>query len=78
MKIRTILHEHVYTFHPMNGIADKIFHIVRCRATTRRDVFDWNEVRGYRWIAHDEIEQMLYTNEIKDGLTLVALLFLGR
>lgn len=74
----TLAHEHVYTFHPMIGIADKVFHVIRCRATTHRHGFDQDEVRSYRWLARGDIEQMLSINEIKDGLTLVALLFYGR
>jgi len=74
----TVAHEHVYTFHPMIGIADKVFHVVRCRATTHKDEFDQNEVRGYRWVARNDVEYMLSTNAIKDGLTLVALLFYSR
>lgn len=68
-------HTLVYTFNPLNGMSNKVFHIVRCRATTHNGVFDQNEVRSYRWFARQEIEQMLRDQVIHDGFTLVGLLF---
>ncbi len=68
-------HEVVYSFFPMAGIANQVFHIVRCRATTHTDDFDQNEVRSIRWFSRQEIEQMLRDNVIRDGFTLVRLLF---
>ena len=67
-------HELVYTYYPMYGIADEVFHIARCRVTTRLGDFDRNEVKTFRWASREEIRQMVREGLIKDGFSLVALL----
>jgi ADP-ribose pyrophosphatase len=64
----------VYTYYPMNGIANKLFHIVRCKATAQVADFDANEVSEIRWLEKAEIRQMLKEQSIVDGPTLTALL----
>ena len=70
----TVDHEIIYTFYPMNGISNKVFHIVRSRATRGTGVFDPNEVKEFRWISKPEIQRMIRDRQIKDGYTLTALL----
>ncbi len=65
---------HVYSFHPFNGMADKVFHVVRCRAAGRIAEPDPNEVGEIRWFTWDAIREMIRCNELYDGFTLVALL----
>ena len=67
-------HEWVYTFYPMNGIANKVFHVVRSRATRGTGVFDRNEVEAYRWVSKPEIREMIADKSLKDGYSLTALL----
>jgi ADP-ribose pyrophosphatase len=67
-------HELFYTYYPMNGISNKVFHIVRSRATTGTGVFDRNEVKAYRWVSKPEIQEMIQDRQLKDGYTLTALL----
>ncbi len=75
----TAAHELVYTYYPMNGMTNKIFHLVRCRATTQQGTFDPNEIKAVRWFSPAEIRQMIAANEIRDGYTLTGLLLeLGR
>jgi len=64
----------VYTYYPMNGIANKLFHIVRCKATAQVADFDANEVSEIRWLEKAEIRQMLKEQSIMDGPTLTAFL----
>ncbi len=64
----------LYTYYPMNGIANKVFHIARATATQKTGEFDPNEVQSYRWVSKEEIQQMIRAGKIKDGYTLTALL----
>lgn len=67
-------HELIYTYYPMNGMANKIFHLVRCQATTGNGQFDHNEIKAVRWFSKIEIKKMLATRQIRDGYTLTGLL----
>jgi 8-oxo-dGTP pyrophosphatase MutT (NUDIX family) len=67
-------HELVYTYYPMNGQANQIFHIVFCKAGDKVQDFDPNEVSEIRWFSRDEIKQLLRDQKIKDGFSLTALL----
>jgi ADP-ribose pyrophosphatase len=67
-------HELVYTYHPMNGISNKVFHIVRCQAGRKTGDFDRNEVKEVRWASRGEIEELLRDRVVRDGFSLTALL----
>jgi ADP-ribose pyrophosphatase len=70
----TTAHELIYTYNPMNGISNKVFHIARARATVKSGDFDRNEVKEFRWVSKAEIKAMIRAKEIKDGYSLTALL----
>ena len=63
----------VYSFYPMNGIANKLFHVARCRAVKQVTDFDENEIAAIRWFERDEIRQMLKDGALKDGFSLMGL-----
>jgi len=67
-------HEILYTYHPMNGIADQVFHIVRCRAGDVVRPFDQDEISDVGWFGEQEIWQMIRNQKIRDGYTLTAFL----
>lgn len=67
-------HELIYTYYPMNGQANQIFHIVFCKAGECVQDFDPNEVLEVRWFSRNEIKQLLKEQKVKDGLSLTALL----
>jgi len=67
-------HESIYTFYPMGGLANKVFHVVRCRAGRKVRDFDTNEVSETCWFTREEIKQMIKDKAFSDGLTLTALL----
>ena len=69
-------HEFVYTYYPMNGISNKVFHIVRCQATRGSGEFDRNEVKEFKWVSRAEIQEMIAKRVIKDGFSLMGLLFI--
>lgn len=64
----------LYTYHPMNGISNKVFNIITGRALDRTGDFDINEVKAVTWHTPEKIRQMIADNTIKDGFTLTALL----
>lgn len=67
-------HELIYTYYPMNGNANQVFHIVFCKAGELVQNFDPNEVTEVRWFTKEEIKQLLKEQRIKDGFSLTALL----
>lgn len=71
---RSTQHELLYTYNPMNGIANQVFHVVRCRTAERAGEYDANEISAVRWFTGDEIWGMIRAGEIKDGYTLVGFL----
>jgi len=67
-------HELIYTYYPMNGNANQVFHIIFCKAGERVQDFDPNEVSEIRWFSRNEIIKLLKEQKIKDGFSLTALL----
>ena len=67
-------HELLYTYHPMNGIANQVFHIVRCRVSDNVGNFDTNEITDVRWFSAEEIMSMIRAGMLQDGYTLTAFL----
>jgi len=67
-------HTLIYSYYPMNGNANKQFHVVRCMAVECVQDFDKNEVSETRWFAKDGVKQMIKEKVITDGFTLTALL----
>ena len=67
-------HELIYSYYPMNGSANKLFHVVCCKAIERIQDFDRNEVSETQWFTRDEAKQMIRDKAVTDGFTLTALL----
>jgi ADP-ribose diphosphatase len=65
-------HQLIYSYYPMN--ANKIFHIVHCKAVQCVQDFDKDEVSETRWFTKDEVKQMIKDRAIIDGFSLTALL----
>jgi len=70
----SVNHQLIYSYYPMNGSADKIFHIVQCKAVEHQQDFDQNEVSEIRWFGRDQVRQMVHDKVVTDGFTLTALL----
>jgi ADP-ribose pyrophosphatase len=70
----TIDHNLIYTFYPMNGIANKVFHIVHAQATRKTGDFDRNEIEEFKWVSGPEIRDMINNNHVRDGFSLVGLM----
>ena len=67
-------HQIIYTYYPMNGSSNKVFHVVHCKAIERVQAFDENEVSETRWFTRDEVKQMIKEKSISNGPSLTALL----
>lgn len=67
-------HTLIYTYYPMNGQANQIFHIVFCKAGEQVQGFDLNEVAEVCWFTRAEVKQLLKEQKILDGFSLTALL----
>jgi ADP-ribose pyrophosphatase len=70
----TANHELIYTYYPMNGISNHVFHIVRSQATIKTGDFDRNEVKESKWVSRQEVQEMVKDKLVKDGFSLTALL----
>ena len=67
-------HALIYTYYPMNGQANQIFHIVFCKAGEQVQDFDSNEVVEVCWFTRAEVKQLLKEQKVLDGFSLTALL----
>ena len=67
-------HQLIYSYYPMNGSSNKLFHVVHCKAIEHIQEFDQNEVSETRWFTKDEVTQMIKDKVITDGFSLTALL----
>ena len=72
---RTVEHRLVASFEPINGIGDKVHHLVHCRAVGEPGAYDENEVRAVRWISRSEAAALIRRGEVRDGYTLTGLLW---
>jgi 8-oxo-dGTP pyrophosphatase MutT (NUDIX family) len=67
-------YELIYSYFPMNGRANQMFHIVPCRAGERVQAFDQNEVTQTKWFTRAEAKEMIKDRSLTDGFTITALL----
>lgn len=65
----------IYSYNPSNGMSNQVFNIVKSSALSIVSDFGKNEIKEVRWISLKEVKRMIRDNEIKDGLSLTALLF---
>jgi ADP-ribose pyrophosphatase len=70
----TTAHQLIYSYYPMNGIANQVYHIVHCQALELSGLIDANEISDVRWLDRIEIERMIAERALADGYTLTALL----
>ena len=63
-------------YHPANGSSNQTFYVHVAHGVRQvAAISDTNEIMSARWFTQAEIWQMLAENEIRDGLTLTALLW---
>jgi ADP-ribose pyrophosphatase len=64
----------LYSYNPMNGLANQVFHIVEGLAGEGNGTYDKEEISAVRWFTMEEIREMLRENAIRDGYTLISFL----
>lgn len=67
----------LYSYHPTNGTSNKRFYIVKAIAVAQEGPVDPHEVEALKWFTRAELRQLLRRKQLRDGLTLSALVFLG-
>jgi 8-oxo-dGTP pyrophosphatase MutT (NUDIX family) len=68
--------EYLGVYHPCNGSTNLTFHVyVGHGAHIVGELTDTNEVLRAAWLGQEQIWRMIEANEIRDGLTLTALLW---
>ncbi|MCM1541362.1 MAG: NUDIX hydrolase [Blautia sp.] len=60
---------------PANGMSDLKMHVFGARVENEISLFDENEVRMKKWVPRSEVMEMLRTNEIQCGVSMLALLY---
>lgn len=66
--------EHLFSFHPANGILDQTFHIFVSRDPVHVGApTDPNESDRIEWFDREEVRQMFVDGRITDGLTVGAI-----
>ena len=67
---------HLVTYNPMNGLADKRFHLfIAAGATHVGEPTDVNEAERIEWVPLDELRRLARAGEVRDGLSLTAVLY---
>ena len=67
---------HLVTYNPMNGLADKRFHLFVAEGATHvGDPTDVNEADRVEWVPRDELRRLARAGEVRDGLSLTAVLY---
>mgnify|MGYP000358185843 CR=1 FL=1 len=64
-----------YTYYPMTGISNAVFHLVEAKAEQQVSDPDPNEVFRIEWKNRSDIRGMIDRREINDGFTLNGLMF---
>jgi|HigsolmetaAR201D_1030396.scaffolds.fasta_scaffold07927_3 8-oxo-dGTP pyrophosphatase MutT (NUDIX family) len=68
--------EYLGRFHPCNGSTNLTFHVFVGYDAQQIDApTDTNEILQAAWLTQEELWQLIETNQIRDGLTLTALLW---
>jgi 8-oxo-dGTP pyrophosphatase MutT (NUDIX family) len=64
------------TYNPMNGLADKRFHLFRAEGATHVGApTDINEAERVEWVAVERLRALVRAGEVRDGLSLTGLLY---
>jgi 8-oxo-dGTP pyrophosphatase MutT (NUDIX family) len=67
---------HLVTYNPMNGLADKRFHLFVAEGATRiGEPTEANEAERVEWVPLEELRRLARAGEVRDGLSLTALLY---
>ena len=60
---------------PANGMSDSVCHCFAAEVDAESGIFDTNEVASGKWFSKEAVLNLLKTNETRDGVTILALLY---
>ena len=60
---------------PANGMSDALVHVFAATVDTESDILDTDEISEKRWFSEKEYLELLRTNETKDGVSMLAILY---
>ena len=66
-------HRLIYTYYPMDGIANKKMDLVYCRAASRRQYPDPEEIESLGWYSRDEIRTLIQAHTLTCGISLTGI-----
>jgi 8-oxo-dGTP pyrophosphatase MutT (NUDIX family) len=67
---------HLVSYHPTNGLSDQTFHLYLADAATEEGPpADPSEAERVEWVPVDEARRHVRDGEVRDGLSLVGLLW---
>jgi 8-oxo-dGTP pyrophosphatase MutT (NUDIX family) len=67
---------HLVTYNPMNGLADKRFHLFHAEGATHvGEPVDVNEAERVEWVTVDALRKLVRGGDVRDGLSLTGLLY---
>ena len=67
---------HLVTYNPMNGLADKRFHLFAADGASHvGEPTEVNEAERVEWVPLDELRRLAAAGEVRDGLSLTAVLY---
>jgi len=65
---------HIYSYNLMGDTPPKVSHIAKAQSTRITGTFNRDEIDAMQWFSRADIQHMLDSGIIKDGVTLAALL----
>ena len=60
---------------PANGMSDALVHVFAATVDTEGNILDTDEICEKRWFTREEYLKLLRTNETKDGVSMLAILY---
>ncbi len=72
---RAVHYQEMLSYYPVNGVSNHRLTLFRCQAAERVGAFDTREITEVRWFEKEELRRMVRDREIKDGLSLIGLLY---
>ena len=60
---------------PANGMSDALVHVFAARVSSESQIIDTDEISSKRWFKENEYLELLRTNETKDGVSMLAILY---
>lgn len=67
--------EYLFCHYPANGALDTKVYVYRAKVDAERREWDENEVAAKHWMAKEDVLELIRTNEMQDGVSIIAILY---